>query len=161
MFSSLKHPARRKILRMLADKPLTFSQMLEELGVSSSHLTYHLESLGELVTKASSGDYSLSTFGVASVNTMRVVEEAPAVVPKLRLSMSRRWKSVVAFLIIGFVLLASMSFVQYGILNQLSGENKLLASKYDQLLSWSSSTDDAITFLYDVVQIDISAYHAT
>jgi hypothetical protein len=146
---------------MLADKPLTFSQMLEELGVSSSHLTYHLESLGELVTKASSGDYSLSTFGVASVNTMRVVEEAPAVVPKLRLSMSRRWKSVVAFLIIGFVLLASMSFVQYGILNQLSGENKLLASKYDQLLSWSSSTDDAITFLYDVVQIDISAYHAT
>jgi hypothetical protein len=146
---------------MLADKPLTFSQMLEELGVSSSHLTYHLESLGELVTKANSGEYSLSTFGRASVNTMRVVEEAPAVVPKLRLSMSRRWKSVLAFLIIGFILLASMSFVQYGILNQLSDENKVLASKYDQLLSWSSSTDDAITFLRDIVQFDISAYHAT
>jgi hypothetical protein len=146
---------------MLADKPLTFSQMLEELGVSSSHLTYHLESLGELVTKANSGEYSLSTFGGASVNTMRVVEEAPAVVPKLRLSMSRRWKSVLAFLIIGFILLASMSFVQYGILNQLSDENKVLASKYDQLLSWSSSTDDAITFLRDIVQFDISAYHAT
>jgi hypothetical protein len=135
--------------------------MLEELGVSSSHLTYHLESLGELVTKANSGEYSLSTFGGASVNTMRVVEEAPAVVPKLRLSMSRRWKSVLAFLIIGFILLASMSFVQYGILNQLSDENKVLASKYDQLLSWSSSTDDAITFLRDIVQFDISAYHAT
>jgi DNA-binding transcriptional ArsR family regulator len=36
MFSSLKHPARRKILRVLADKPLGFSEMLELLGISSS-----------------------------------------------------------------------------------------------------------------------------
>ncbi|MBM4401513.1 MAG: winged helix-turn-helix transcriptional regulator, partial [Crenarchaeota archaeon] len=78
MFSSLKHPARRKILRMLSQKPMTFSQMLETLGVSSSHLTYHLENLGELLTKSEDGQYKLSTFGVASVNTMNIVEEAPA-----------------------------------------------------------------------------------
>jgi DNA-binding transcriptional ArsR family regulator len=46
MFSSLKHPARRKILRILADKPLTFSEMLEILGVSSSNLTYPPRQLG-------------------------------------------------------------------------------------------------------------------
>ena len=55
MFSSLKHPARRKILRMLAEKPKTFSQILDELGISSSHLTYHLENLGELVSKIENG----------------------------------------------------------------------------------------------------------
>ncbi|MGO8805362.1 MAG: ArsR family transcriptional regulator [Candidatus Bathyarchaeia archaeon] len=33
MFSSLKHPARRKILRVLSEKPLTFSEMLNLLGV--------------------------------------------------------------------------------------------------------------------------------
>ena len=82
MFSSLKHPARRKILRILSDKPLTFSEMLEILGVSSSNLTYHLDSLGELITKDDSGIYKLSTFGFASVNTMRVVEEAPEVQPR-------------------------------------------------------------------------------
>jgi DNA-binding transcriptional ArsR family regulator len=49
MFSSLKHPARRKILRMLADSSMSFSEMLEALGVSSSHLTYHLENLGGLL----------------------------------------------------------------------------------------------------------------
>jgi len=70
MFSSLKHPARRKILRVLADKPLTFSEMLELLGISSSNLTYHLENLGELVTKDDTGAYRLSTFGLASVSTM-------------------------------------------------------------------------------------------
>lgn len=76
MFSSLKHPIRRKILRILADKPLTFSEMLDLLGVSSSNLTYHLESLGELVTKEDKGVYRLSTFGLASVSTMKIVEEA-------------------------------------------------------------------------------------
>jgi DNA-binding transcriptional ArsR family regulator len=123
MFSSLKHPARRKILRMLAEKQMTFSQMLEALGVSSSHLTYHLENLGELVSKEENGKYRLSTFGEASVSTMKIVEEAPAVRSKYGFPLSLRW--------------------------------------YDQLLSWSASTDDAITFLQDVIQIDTEAYHAT
>jgi DNA-binding transcriptional ArsR family regulator len=161
MFSSLKHPARRKILRMLSQKPMTFSQMLEALGVSSSHLTYHLENLGELLTKSEDGQYKLSTFGVASVNTMKIVEEAPAVQSKYLLSLPLRWKSILAILIIGVVLLASMSYVQYGALNQLSSDHELLESKYDQLLSWSAGTDKAIIFLRDVIQIDITEYQAT
>ncbi len=91
MFSSLKHPARRKILRVLSEKPLTFSEMLNLLGVSSSNLTYHLESLGELVTQEN-GIYKLSTFGSAAVGTMKVVEEAPEVQPKKRAS-SFKWKN--------------------------------------------------------------------
>lgn len=161
MFSSLKHPARRKILRMLSQKSMTFSQMLETLEISSSHLTYHLENLGELLTKSEDGLYKLSTFGVASVNTMKIVEEAPAIQSKYRLSLPLRWKSILAILIIGVVLLASMSYVQYGILNQLSSEHETLESKYDQLLSWSAGTDKAIIFLRDVIQIDIAEYQAT
>ncbi len=65
IFSSLKHPIRRKILRILADKSMAFTEMLELLGVSSSNLTYHLDSLGELVTKDNNGVYKLSTFGLA------------------------------------------------------------------------------------------------
>jgi DNA-binding transcriptional ArsR family regulator len=162
MFSSLKHPARRKILRMLSDRAMSFSQMLEELGVSSSHLTYHLENLGELVTKQENGEYRLSTFGAASVDTMRVVEEAPAVVRSRHgLPMSLRWRSVLAVLVIAVVLLASMSFLQYGSLSQLSREHEQLQSRYDELLAWSSSTDEAISFLQDVIQVDTDAYQAT
>jgi DNA-binding transcriptional ArsR family regulator len=161
MFSSLKHPARRKILRMLSQKPMSFSQMLEALEISSSHLTYHLENLGELLTKSEDGQYKLSTFGVASVSTMKIVEEAPAIQSKYLLSLALRWKSILAILIIGVVLLASMSYMQYGALNQLSSEHEALESKYDQLLSWSAGTDKAIIFLRDVIQIDITEYHAT
>lgn len=161
MFSSLKHPARRKILRMLSEKPMTFSQMLEALGVSSSHLTYHLENLGELVSKQDTGDYRLSTFGAASVETMKIVEEAPAVRSKHGFPLSLKWRSLLVGLIISVILLASMSYVQYASLNKLSSERDLLQSRYDQLLSWSAGTDDAITFLEDVVQIDLTEYHAT
>ena len=82
MFTSLKHPVRRKILRMLATKPMTFMEMVENLGVSTSHLTYHLESLGELVSKLDNGQYKLSTFGLATVGAMNGVEEAPQIEPK-------------------------------------------------------------------------------
>jgi len=161
MFSSLKHPARRKILRMLAEKPMTFSQMLEAIGVSSSHLTYHLENLGELLSKADNGKYRLSTFGEAAVNTMKIVEEAPAVRSRYGLPLSLRWRSILAVLIIAVVLLASFSYVQYASLSQLSNDNKLLQSRYDQLLSWSASTDDAIAFLQNVIQLDTGEYQAT
>jgi hypothetical protein len=161
MFSSLKHPARRKILRMLAERQMTFSQMLEALGVSSSHLTYHLENLGELVSKAADGAYKLSTFGEASVSTMQIVEEAPAVRSKHGFPLSLRWRSLLGILIIAVVLLASFSFLQYSSLNELSSEHELLMSRYDQLLSWSASTDDAIGFLQDVIQIDTGQYQAT
>jgi DNA-binding transcriptional ArsR family regulator len=161
MFSSLKHPARRKILRMLAEKPMTFSQMLDSLGVSSSHLTYHLENLGELVSKAESGEYRLSTFGAASVDTMKVVEEAPAVRSRYGFPLSLKWRAFLALLVIAVVIFASFSYVEYASLSQLSDEHELLQSRYDQLLSWSASTDTAITFLQDVVQIDTEEYQAT
>ena len=141
---------------------MSFSQMLEELGVSSSHLTYHLENLGELVTKQDNGEYRLSTFGAASVDTMKIVEEAPVVVrSKYGLPMSLRWKSFFAVLVIAIVLLASMSYLQYASLNKLSSEHEQLQSRYDELLAWSSSTDESISFLQDVIQVDTEAYQAT
>jgi len=127
MFTSLRHPARRKILRMLAEKPRNFSEMLEELGISSSHLTYHLESLGELVSKMEDGRYKLSTFGEAAVATMSRVEEAPKTTePKHYPSLPMKWKSSLAVLMIGLVVLAGVCYTQYQSLNQLSAEYRQL-----------------------------------
>jgi DNA-binding transcriptional ArsR family regulator/outer membrane murein-binding lipoprotein Lpp len=78
IFASLKHPIRRRILRMLSKKAMSFSEMLEVLGVSSSFLNYHLENLGELVSKTDDGKYRLSSFGEAAMATMSNVEDIPA-----------------------------------------------------------------------------------
>jgi DNA-binding transcriptional ArsR family regulator len=162
MFSSLKHPIRRKILRMLSEKTTSFSQMLEELGVSSPNLTYHLESLGELLCKTDGGDYKLSTFGEAAVNTMRIVEDAPVVQSKQQhWFMSLRLKSILGILIIGLVLLASFSVIEFNEINQLSKAHSRLQSEYNQLQSFTASTDKAISFLRDVIELDLTKYDAT
>jgi len=77
IFASLNHPVRRKILRMLSQKPMSFSEILEALGVSGSFLTYHIENLGELVGKTNDSKYRLSSFGEAAIATMTRVEDIP------------------------------------------------------------------------------------
>jgi len=155
IFTSLKHPVRRKILRMLSEKPRNFSEMLEALGISSSHLTYHLENLGELVSKTDDGKYKLSTFGEAAVGTMSNVEEAPKVKePKRPSSLPIKWKSFFVVLMIGLVVLAGVSYTQYLALNRLSveygqlkelvelAETEAVSLQYEHILSLKLNITD-------------------
>jgi len=79
IFSSLKHPIRRKIMRMLVHEPRTFSEILEVVSIDSGHLNYHLENLGDLITHSPDGKYRLSSVGVAAVKLMSGVEETPPI----------------------------------------------------------------------------------
>jgi len=174
MFLSLSHPARRKILRMLSEKPRNFSTLLETLGISSSHLTYHLENLGELVTKLDDGRYRLSAFGEAAVMTMRGVEETPETAAKRQFTLSPKWKSVFAVLMIGVLILAAVSCTQYLTLNQLSRDFQQISEGYEllkadfervsaenkRLISWGMSPDKVHVFLRDVVYLDMKKYLA-
>jgi DNA-binding transcriptional ArsR family regulator len=75
IYSALKHPIRRKILRMLSDEQLSYTQMLKELDLDTGHLNYYLESLGELVLKSEEGKYRLSEMGQAAIGLMKKVED--------------------------------------------------------------------------------------
>jgi len=131
IFTVLKHPVRRRILRMLSNRPQNFSQMLGALRISSSHLTYHLDSLGDLVSKGEDGVYRLSVFGEAAVSMMYQVEEAPKSwrhVPLLTI----RWKALFAVLIIGLVILSGFCFVQHSTLSQMSAEYADIKAQAEQ-----------------------------
>ena len=170
MFSSLRHPARRKILRMLSEEKVTFSQMLQELEIPSSHLTYHLENLGELVIKDDNGRYLLSSFGKAAVSMMKGAEEVPDNRAKRFSALPLRWKSLYAFFIIAIVLLASMSYYQFASFNHLSNDYVDLQKNYniikvqnDQLLLSNSSQNaaEAKTLIQSILEIDTSKYQMT
>ncbi len=75
IFLSLKHPVRRKIVRMLNEAPSTYTQILERLGVETGFLNYHLENLKGLVTKGENDRYRLSEFGEAALALIAGVEE--------------------------------------------------------------------------------------
>jgi DNA-binding transcriptional ArsR family regulator len=160
MFSSLRHPARRKILRMLSERSMTFSQMLEELEIPGSHLTYHLENLGKLVVKMDDGKYKLSSVGEACCSIMRSAEDVPKTQAKFSL-LPLRWKALFTVFIIAIVLLASMSYIQYASFSQLSTNYGLLKDELERVKSWSTSANNGINIIRDVFQINIAKYQIT
>src|SRR2546427_12871615 len=75
IFSSLKHPTRRLLLRSLKERPSKrFSKLQSELLIDSPTLSYHLDALRGLVEKNGEG-YSLTELGAAAYNLMGRVEE--------------------------------------------------------------------------------------
>lgn len=156
MFTSLKHPVRRKILRMLGNKPMSFMEMVEELGVSSPNLTYHLESLGELISKMDNDQYKLSSFGVATVDAMKGIEEVKTE-PKRR-SGAFKWQVFSAALIIAVLLLASFAALQYNSIIDLTSAQQSLSSQIQRLQTYGAGSDKVLSFFKNVTKLDTTIY---
>jgi DNA-binding transcriptional ArsR family regulator len=64
LFEALGHPTRVKILRTLAERPMSFSELKRETGIESSgHLQFHLGKLSSLVKTDAVGNYTLTDEG--------------------------------------------------------------------------------------------------
>jgi len=157
MFTSLKHPVRRKILRMLGQKPMTFTEIVEELEISSPNLTYHLESLGELVYKMDNDRYKLSAFGQATINAMKSIEEVREVEPKRR-TVTSRWRMFSVGLMVAVILLASFAALQYNSINELASAQQSLTTEIQRLQAYGAGSDKAFGFLKNVTKLDTTAY---
>ena len=42
IFNALKHPIRRRILRIIEDKPTTYTEIQNQLSIDNGLLNYHL-----------------------------------------------------------------------------------------------------------------------
>ena len=74
IFRALKHPVRRRIVKMLSQKPMNYMDLARDLSIETGHLNYHLNSLSHLVFKDDEGKYSLSVFGTAALHLFSEVE---------------------------------------------------------------------------------------
>lgn len=113
IYTSLKHPIRRNILRMLKNKPLTFSEILEAVGIDSGHLTYHLENLGDLITHSQDGEYQLSSVGLAAVRLMGGVEEHSFELSRQKLKLTRIFTKVYPLILCGALIIAGLYFISF------------------------------------------------
>jgi hypothetical protein len=142
---------------MLGSKPMTFMELVEELGISTPNLTYHLESLGELISKMDNGQYRLSTFGQASVSAMSGVEDVHTAEPKRRW-MALREKAVFGVMLIAIILLASFAAIQFNQNSQLLESNAALDAENQELISWGIGTDKIAYFVRNITHIDTRNY---
>ena len=122
IFASLRHPIRRRILRMLADHPSSFSEILEAISVDSGHLSYHLENLGELIRKPGDGKYELSSIGIAAVGLMSGVEEHQTRSSGRESRVKLTAISVYPLILVGALIVASLLFVNFTV--PLRGESR-------------------------------------
>jgi len=141
---------------MLASKPMTFMEMVEELGVSSPNLTYHLESLGELISKMDNDRYKLSSFGVATVGAMKGIEEVKTE-PK-RSSAAFTWKIVSTAFLIAVVLLASFAALQFNSINDLTTAQQSLSEQIQRLQTYGAGSDKVLSFFKNVTKLDTTVY---
>ncbi|MGB9706165.1 MAG: winged helix-turn-helix domain-containing protein [Pyrobaculum sp.] len=74
VFEALSHPVRRKILQLLAERPRLYSELMEEIGVDSPTLAFHLKKLAGLVEKNEKGFYQLTEAGERAVKIIKEVE---------------------------------------------------------------------------------------
>ncbi len=118
IYAALKHPIRRRILRMLDEKELTYTQMLTTLDLDTGHLNYHLESLAELLAKTSESKYRLTEFGKAAVMLMKNIEETDTPPnKKVKIKFSKKKMlflshivAIIALVLVGFFLM-NISYV--------------------------------------------------
>jgi DNA-binding transcriptional ArsR family regulator len=113
IYTSLKHPIRRKILRMLKSKPSAFSEILESVGIDSGHLNYHLESLGDLIVHSQDGKYQLSSVGSAAVRLMGGVEEHSLELSRPKVKLTRIFAKVYPLILSCVVIIAGLYFIGY------------------------------------------------
>jgi DNA-binding transcriptional ArsR family regulator len=75
IFKAMQHPIRRRILRMISEKPSTYTEIQRDLNIDNGLLNYHLEALSSLITKNGEEKYTLSDFGRATAGLIKGVEE--------------------------------------------------------------------------------------
>ena len=102
IFTALKHPIRRNILRRLSTSSATYTDLLNELDIENGLLTYHLESMRDLVKKKEDGSYTLSEFGKAGLGLIQRVEEPVTNIPRKRQSLFVQIFSIAIIVILSF-----------------------------------------------------------
>ena len=74
-FEAVAHPLRIKILKLLAERPVGFSELKRELGIKSSgKLDFHLRKLGGLIALNSDGKYTLTKEGYAALQAITTIK---------------------------------------------------------------------------------------
>ena len=75
-FEAIAHSLRIKILKLLAERPMGFSELKRELGIKSSgKLDFHLKKLENLITLNSDGKYTLTKEGYAALQAVTTIEK--------------------------------------------------------------------------------------
>ncbi len=68
IIKAINHNIRRVVLKLLAGEPMSYTEILTHISISTGKLNYHLKILNGLISKTSDGMYSLSKLGTRALD---------------------------------------------------------------------------------------------
>lgn len=75
LFEAISHPIRIKILHLLSEKPLGFSELKRKLKIKSSgKLDFHIKKLGNLIKMDAEGKYTLTKHGYKALYAIKTID---------------------------------------------------------------------------------------
>ena len=123
-FEVIGHEIRRRILKLIYERiELSYTEILNTLGISDGLLNFHLRRMGDLIQKTEKGTYILTDKGKKIYRIIKSIEEDDDIeIPHSREIIFRR---VMAFIIDGLIFLAFSGLIfdpiMWGLLYQFTG----------------------------------------
>lgn len=77
IFQALVHPMRRSVLKIIAyrQEGISYTELVNELGLSTGKLNYHLEQLEGLIMKNEERYYVLTSLGKKALSQLKLIKE--------------------------------------------------------------------------------------
>ncbi len=77
LFQALAHPTRRSLLKILGTDAhgVSYTELINELGLPTGKLNYHLEQLAGLIEKNAERHYVLTSLGRKALSQTQLVEQ--------------------------------------------------------------------------------------
>ncbi len=102
IFSMLSHPFRKQILRLVSERPMMYTELMEGLGIESGKLRFHLEKVRPLLKQDKQKKYMLSEQGKKALVFLEGAESLEVPVEKER-DMGSIALAGAIFLVLGLV----------------------------------------------------------
>lgn len=158
IFNALKHPIRRRILRIVDDKPSTYTEIQTHLNIDNGLLNYHLDNMRSLLTKDKNSNYSLSEFGRGATMLLEKVEHPVTKQENTFLGLTPlQLKSIMALLIIG---IGVLTFLYTGLDNRynvLETRYEVMETRYEALKSTQAEEQKRLesNIVYETLKISL------
>lgn len=76
IINALNHEIRREILRLLKEKKMSYSNLLDQFAISTGKLNYHLKLLSGFIEKDLEGLYKITKLGIRLISLLNNLNES-------------------------------------------------------------------------------------
>ena len=156
IFNALKHPIRRRILRIINEGPSTYTEIQIQLKIDNGLLNYHLENMRSLLFKEENGDYNLSYFGHGATVLLERVEQP--ITSRVDTILGLNPLQIKSIMVVLIFCLGALAFSHV----ELDNKYNVLETQYESLSGSQTDVQNSLAseIVYETLQMAIPRFGA-